>query len=348
MFFVDASEAAKLHSMIMESSMVTIVAHIHPDGDAVGSTVGMRSFLRSIGKDAEIVLPEKTGSNLSFMLHSYTPLSGSEEPEKARDRIRKSDLVICQDCPGFNRTGCLEEFLLQSKAKKVLIDHHIGPEREQFSLVFSDCSISSASELVFWILMKMPEIGGNAKKIPAEAADALMAGMTTDTNNFSNSVYPSTLEMASRLIEAGVDRDRIVSQINNMYGENRLRAMGWLLKDEMTITKDGVAYMIMTSDILDKYEIREGDTEGFVNLPLQIKKVRMSIFLKQDNGYFRVSIRSKKGTSANQCSRLYFNGGGHELASGGRLYCPKDVPAMDRKNIAEYIEKVTGNYFSRQ
>lgn len=345
MFLADQGQVRELHSMIMESSVITIVSHTHADGDAIGSSLGMRHFLRMLGKDAEVILPEPVDNNLRFMVPSGELLSGTGCPSESKERLERSDMIICQDCPGFHRTGCLEEMLEGTKAVKVLIDHHIGPDREHFRLTFSECGISSASELVFWVLMAMPEINGDAAKLPRESADALLTGMTTDTNNFANSVYPSTLEMASKLIAAGVNRDRIVAQINNMYGENRLRAMGWLLKDEMTITGNGVAYMVMTSDIMNGYEIHEGDTEGFVNLPLQIKKVRMSILCKQDGDHFRVSVRSKEGTSANQCARRYFNGGGHEMAAGGRLFCPKDIPGLSRQDVADYIERVTEEFF---
>lgn len=345
MISADIAKVPELHEMIMESSVITVVSHTHPDGDAIGSSLGMRSFLRMLGKDAEVVLPEAVDSNLRFMVPSREPLSGTGTPGKSKERIDRSDLIICQDCPGFHRTGVLEGMLSGTRARKVLIDHHIGPDSGNFDLVFSECSISSASELVFWVLMEMPEISSDAGKLPSEAADALLTGMTTDTNNFANSVYPSTLEMASKLIAAGVNRDRIVAQINNMYGENRLRAMGWLLKDEMTITKDGVAYMVMTSEDLKAYNIHEGDTEGFVNLPLQARKVRMSILCKQDSDHYRVSVRSKEGTSANQCARRYFNGGGHEMAAGGRLFCPKDIPTFQKEDVAAYIEKVTDEFF---
>lgn len=345
MISVGKEQVAKLHSMVVEASTITIVAHTHPDGDAIGSTLGMRDFLRMTGKDAEVVLPEQVNGNLRFMVGSGCPLSGEDDAAASKARIEASDLIICMDCPGFHRTGCLEQMLSASKARKILIDHHISPDSDRFDLVFSECAISSASELAFWILMEMPETEGDACRLPKTSAEALLTGMTTDTNNFGNSTYPSTLEMASRLIAAGVDRGRILSCINNMYGENRLRAMGWLLKDEMTITKDGVAYMIMTGEVLERFSIGEGDTEGFVNLPLQAEKVRMSILVKQDSAHMRVSIRSKEGTSANQCARRYFNGGGHEQAAGGRLFVPQDLADYSRASVAAYIEKVTDEFF---
>ena len=116
------------------------------------------------------------------------------------------------------------------------------------------------------------------------------------------------------------------------------------MKDLMTITEDGVAYIVLDSKTQKEYDVKEGDTEGFVNMPLSIARVRMSLFLKEDGNRIRVSIRSKKGTSANQCAKLFFNGGGHENAAGGRLYIPENVNRIEE--AGEYIEKYTHIYFT--
>ena len=187
--------------------------------------------------------------------------------------------------------------------------------------------------------MKLPFINGDASKLPHEAATALMTGMTTDTNNFMNSVYPSTLQMASSLLAVGVDRNMIIQRIYNSFKESRVRLQGHILKDLMNITQDGVAYIILTKEDIRDYNVEDGDTEGFVNIPLTIDKVKMSIFIKEDTDRVRVSIRSKTGTSANLCARRYFNGGGHENAAGGRLYIPENIPGIEA--VAEYIEKCT-------
>ena len=171
-----------------------------------------------------------------------------------------------------------------------------------------------------------------------------MTGMTTDTNNFANSVYPSTLGMASSLLAAGVDRDNILSELYNRHSENRLRLMGHMMKDLMKITDDGVAYIVLDTETMRNYKVQDGDTEGFVNMPLSIGKVRMSLLLKEEEDRIRVSIRSKKGTSANRCARMFFNGGGHENAAGGRLNKPGDVATI--AEVPEYIEKYTHIYMT--
>jgi phosphoesterase RecJ-like protein len=321
-----------------------------PDGDAVGSCVGMFHFLDSCGKtDISIVLPHRAPAYLDFLADRETfrhVIIHEDKPGKAEEAIKDSDLIICMDFNAFHRTDRLESCLADSPADKVLIDHHLNPDREKFTLSFSETEISSASELTYQILMQMPQVGRDAGKLPRQTATALMTGMTTDTNNFANSVYPSTLRMASELIEAGVDRDMILSNLYNQYSENRLRLMGHMMKDLMTITSDGVAYIVLDRKTQNIYGISEGDTEGFVNMPLSIGDVRMSLLLKEDEDRIRVSIRSKRGTSANRCARLHFNGGGHENAAGGKLMVPQDISGIEA--AAQYIEDHTHTYLTKE
>lgn len=346
MNILDTSNIDRLQDIISSASRISVAVHIHPDGDALGSGIAAITFLHSIHKDAVLILPHEYPAPLRFLVTediSENIIIYGNEPEKAESRIRESDMIICQDFNDFSRTGDMEPLLSGSDAVKVLIDHHLNPAKEKFDLVFSETKISSTSELLYNILMRLPQTGGRADRLPAATAAALMTGMTTDTNNFANSTYPGTLKMASELTEAGVDRDMIIEKVFHSFRENRIRLMGKLLED-MKITKDGVAYMILDSKTIRKYEINDGETEGFVTVPLSIAAVRMSIFMRQDKDRFRVSIRSKKGVSANICAMKYFNGGGHELASGGRMMIPSDL--KNAAEAAKYIEKVTHEYFN--
>lgn len=338
----------KLHSLILEAKSITVIGHTHPDGDAIGSCIGMASYIETLGKDVVIAFPDGIDYSLEFMLTGKAgdkTLIFTKEKEKLIERLRSSDLIICQDFNSFTRTEGLETYLRESQAKKVLIDHHLNPDTAAFDLAFSTADISSTCELVFYILMEMPEIGGDAGKLPKDCAEALMAGMTTDTNNFANSVFPTTFEMAARLISAGTDRDRILKNLYNEYRENRLRAIGYMLNSNMKITPDGAAYMIMTKEIAEEYGLKEGETEGLVNIPLAISEVSMSVFLKEDENYFRVSVRSKEGVSANNIARQYFNGGGHERAAGGRLYFPENIKSRDDSEA--YVVKAAEEFFKQ-
>ena len=341
LYGIDPESIRSLDTLLQKGTVVTVTAHTHPDGDALGSVSALVSYLRERrGMDTVAVFSDSPAETVRFIIPDSVPyLCFDTAPDACLDRIRRSDLVILLDCNGFSRTEGLKEAFEASPAPKVLIDHHIGPERDRFALVFSIQEISSASELLYYILLEMPDIDGDAHRLPAATARALLTGMTTDTNNFANSVYPGTFRMAADLIAAGVDRDAVLSDLFNRYRENRVRVMGYLECEGMHITPEGLAYIIATRDIMDRFDVKEGETEGLVNIPLSIDKVKMSILLKQEKDHFRVSIRSKKGWSARDCAARHFHGGGHENASGGKLWWPDDIAAPEE--AAAYLEQVS-------
>ena len=228
--------------------------------------------------------------------------------------------MIQLDCNSFSRTEGLEAALKASPARKILIDHHLNPDRDSFDLVFSTPEISSASELLYWVL----KAAGGA--VTEAIGTALMTGMTTDTNNFANSVFPSTFQMASELVALGVNRDALLQQLYSSYRENRVRLMGYMQYEGLRVLPGGAAYMILTRDIMTRFDLREGESEGLVNVPLSIGAVKLSVLLKEDDGHFRVSVRSKKGTSAQELALRFFHGGGHENAAGGKVFIGTDIP----------------------
>lgn len=347
---INAGNIQALETMISEARKITIVTHQKPDGDAIGSCTALYHFLRMCGKDSvRIILNDRHPAYLNFLTSEICQediILYQQTRATADILIQDSDLIFCLDFNAFHRTDKMEYVLTASKARKVLIDHHLNPERDSFDLIFSETEISSASELLYQILVRTSRISMNAMMLPPQSATALMTGMTTDTNNFGNSTYPSTFLMASDLLAAGVDRNSILAHLYNQYGENRLRLMGHMMKDLLTITDDGTAYIVLDKRTQEEYCISEGDTEGFVNMPLSIAGVRMSILAKEDEGKVRISVRSKQGTSANGCAKIYFHGGGHENAAGGKLMIPEDIPGIEA--AAEYIERHTHIYLNQK
>lgn len=339
MHTVSSNKISSLSEILLRSRRITLTSHARPDGDALGCVTGFLAFVRAFYEaEVKVVLPDSISENIAFIIpqgYEDSYLDFSADPESSAAWIKASDLVICMDCASFHRCGALEDFLRESSAVKVVIDHHPDPEEALFSLVISTVEVSSASELLYHILLAMAQVNGDASKLPAGTRYALMSGMTTDTNNLSNSVFPSTLRMASELLAAGVDRDGIIGHINNEFRENRLRLTGYLLERKLVIGSRGVAYTVLTREEQERFGIREGELEGFVNMPLQVRDVKISIFLREDEGHFRVSVRSKKGWSAKAVASGFFHGGGHEQASGGRLLFPQDIASPS--NVEEYM-----------
>ena len=311
---------------IQQSTRIAVVGHTHPDGDALGSCTALSLWLAGRGKAVSCIFPDTPADNLLFILSpKVNYLYGDAHAAAAREALETCELIIQLDCNQFSRTEGLAPFLEASSAQKILIDHHLNPDRESFDIVFSTPEISSASELLYWVLKAAEGDTLGPLGLGMTIGTALMAGMTTDTNNFANSVFPSTFRMASELIAAGVNRDALLQQLYSSYRENRVRLMGYMQYEGLKVLPEGAAYMILTKDIMSRFDLREGESEGLVNVPLSIGAVKLSVLLKEDDGHFRVSVRSKKGTSAQQLAVRFFHGGGHENASGGKLFIGPDI-----------------------
>ena len=338
MNFIRKEDIEQLLSLVQDASRISILGHTHPDGDALGATTALALFLREKwNKDVVVIFSDTPADTLQFILSPEVPcLFRDRDAAASEARIRESDLLFLVDCNSFARTEGLETAARAASARKVLIDHHLNPEREAFALCFSTPDISSASELLYWMLREL------SPQLSIPVGTALLTGMTTDTNNFANSVYPSTFRMASELIAEGVDRDRLLQQIYNSYRENRVRLMGYMQNEGLTVLPEGAAYMVLTKEIQQRFDLQDGESEGLVNVPLTIGKVRLSVLLKEDEGHFRVSIRSKRGTSAQKLAQRCFHGGGHENASGGKLFIGEDIPSADA--APAYLEKLLKTY----
>ncbi len=335
----DKEKIRSLKALMDTAREVVVAAHTHPDGDALGSTAAMSLYLREqLGKQVTCILPDTPPENLDFLRAPSVPyLFNDKAPRKAAAAIQKADLIVLIDCNAFSRTEGLQKALENSPAVKILIDHHLNPDSGSFNLVFSTPEISSASELLYWVLKALAPEGVFSGAI----GTSLMAGMTTDTNNFANSVYPSTFRMASELIAAGVDRDALIEKLYQSCRENRVRLMGYMQSEGLHILEEGAAYMILTKEIQDRFKLKDGESEGLVNVPLTIGKVRLSVLLKEDGDHFRVSVRSKKGTSAQNLAQRFFHGGGHENAAGGKLFPGQDFAPG---KADEYLRQTLKDY----
>ena len=338
------TSAEQLERIFDSARTFVLVGHFNPDGDSIGSVTACYHYLKGRGKEARIILPSPYPDNMSFLEPDYPAdriVICERQMELAESLVAGSDVVICLDLNRLSRTEYLERAILSTKATRVLIDHHIAAELDRFDLAFSTTEVSSTCELLYRILMSMPDVAGDVSKLSLRCAESLYVGMMTDTNNFSNSVFPGTFEMASKLIARGVDKDSLQEKVLSCYSVSRTRLMGHMVKDKMKIvTRHKAAYMLLSNKEKRRYHFKAGDAEGFVNLPLAISEVRMSaLFTETDDGrYVRVSLRSKGTLNVNRLATGWFNGGGHRNASGGRLFIPlEEVPAYFEKALDEFF-----------
>ena len=335
----------RLHEIIDESGHIVIFGHENPDGDSIGCTVGMYHYLKSLGKPSRIVVNSRLADYLNFIIPDGSVSYYSENPAECEDCVAAADLLIFLDMNAPKRTGDISMAVGKAASgsnppRMVLIDHHLNPETAGFDVVVSDTEVSSACELLFHVLLQQPGIDGDVANLPMECANALMTGILTDTNNFANSVFPSTYQAVSMLQARGVNRDAIYDEVFRSYSEQRMRLMGHLLHDNMRCLKEGVAYITLSLEDKKLFGFVRGDSEGFVNLPLLVKDIRMSAMFTEEVGFVKVSLRSKRDVDVNDFSHKYCNGGGHKNASGGKLYMPfEDVPAYFEKKVEEFFRQ---------
>ncbi|MBQ7254367.1 MAG: DHH family phosphoesterase [Bacteroidales bacterium] len=330
----------KLHSMVCSAGNIVIFGHENPDGDSIGSAVGMYHYLTDIGKRAHIVIASRLPDNLDILIPEGSISYYSEDASACGQAIAAADLLIFLDMNGVDRAGAVSKVVDSSAAgvHKVLIDHHLGPKVEEFDVVISDTEVSSACELLYQVLLQQSGVDGDIRKLSIECVTAIMAGILTDTNNFANSVYPSTYLAVSALQARGVDRDSLYDAVFRSYSRSRMRLMGYMLKDNMRFLDPCVAFFTLSMAEKETYGFLRGDSEGFVNLPLSIKDVQMTALFTEDVGYIKVSLRSKGNIDVNDFAHRYCNGGGHKNASGGKLYMPlEQVPDYFECKVKEFF-----------
>lgn len=335
-----------LETLLAAAGDIVLLGHFNPDGDAVGSVTAAYQYLKARGKNPRMILPSPYPESMAF-LEPEDPAERiviyEKEPETARRLVACADLLVCLDLNRLSRTEYLEQDILQARGKKVLIDHHIAAELDRFDVTVSTTEVSSTCELLYWTLLNLPDIAGDPSRLPLRCAESLYVGMMTDTNNFSNSVFPGTFEMASRLIALGVDKNALQEKVLSSYSVSRTRLLGHMIKDKMVVLpKHQAAYMVLSNKEKERYHFQPGDSEGFVNQPLSIRDVMVSALFTEnyDGKYIRVSLRSKGRINVNRFAMRFFAGGGHHNAAGGRLYIPLEaVPAYFEQALEAWTEE---------
>ncbi|MBL7951542.1 MAG: DHH family phosphoesterase [Flavobacteriales bacterium] len=311
---VPAEELEKLREMLAKPRRIAIVSHYNPDGDAIGSSVGLMHILRAAGHSAKVVLPNTPADFLDWLPGRSEALCFDRSPDASLSTIRTSDMVLCLDFNQLDRIGGLEDAVRGAKVK-VLIDHHQQPG-DFAAVIFSDITASSTCQMVYDIALGL----GLDEHIGLEAATCLYTGMVTDSGSFRfRSTTPHTMRVAADLMERGVAIDAIHSSIADTNSADRLRLLGFTLSERMTVLPDLRTTVIgLNKDDLKRFNFRTGDTEGFVNYGLSIKGMRLAAFFMERPDVIKISLRSKGDLPVDRFLKEHFEGGGHANAAGGQ------------------------------
>ncbi|MGB1248080.1 MAG: DHH family phosphoesterase [Chitinophagales bacterium] len=309
------NEIEILQSKIEAAQQILISTHVGPDGDAVGSSLGLWHYLNNIGKKATIVVPTEYPAFLNWLPAVESILVHSEAKEECEKVAANADLIFCLDYNETKRTAKFQTAIDDSDAYKVLIDHHIGEPTWQ-DLNLSVVGASSTCELVFDVLHRLES---NNDFLTKEIAYSLYTGLLTDTGNFQfSATTPRVHHVAAELMAAGVEADIVHNHINNSFSENRLKFFGFCIAKKMKIVPEkNLSYMFISLDEMQEYNIVTGGTEGLVNEPMKINGIDVSVLFKEDKDKIKISFRSKRDIDVSAFSRSFFEGGGHRNAAGG-------------------------------
>ncbi len=297
---------------------VVIVPHISPDGDAVGACSALAEVLSRVDIKWNILTCDRVPEYLRFLKHIPSAISNLDKPELCKQLSEEADLIFMLDHNSVRREGDLEYFVRNSKAHRVIIDHH--PEPDAQNIVISDSQVSSTCELMYVVVTSI----WGKEIITADMANSLYVGINTDTGGLChNSSRPETYRIIASLLEAGLNKEFVHKHVYQMNNISRLRLIGNTLLNKLQVDEHyPVAIMPITKEELDRYGYKDGDLEGLVNIPLSVHNIEVSIQITERKERVKLSFRSKGNIPVNEWAKAWFNGGGHINAAGGQMDLP--------------------------
>ena len=328
------SEILDINQLLKPENKIVIITHYNPDGDAIGSSLGLKHFLKQKGLEADVIVPNDFPKFLKWMPEAKKIIIADYKRKQAGEAIYNADVIFILDFNASNRSGNLVgPWIEKARATKILIDHHQQPE--DFDFVYSDTTIPATSQMVYHFIEALDE----EKLVNQDIADCLYTGIMTDTGGFRfRSTSATTHRIIANLIEKGADPAMITSNTWDTNTVSRLHLLSLILS-RIEVVKDGkVAILWLKRDELKEFGFQKGDTEGFVNYGLSIMGTQVSAFFMEDlyEDFIKISFRSKEDVDVNQFSRKYFNGGGHINAAGGKYF--KSI----EDTIEDFKEKIEG------
>ena len=328
----------RFDAVIQSPKRIVLVCHVNPDGDAIGSVLAMSEFLSGFGHQVNMVVANDFPGFLHWMPGSEAILVFEQQPEACKKAIAEAECIMMLDFNSLSRSGILHNEIGKTRCPKVLVDHHRDPDETQFYCMYSSTCVSSTSEIVTEIILHYGK-----QYLTETISTNLMVGIMTDTGSFAHSIYhPRTFELTSILVEKSMPYSYIHEQVYDTMSENRLRLLGFSINNRMVVLDAySTAIIALNKSDLESFNYQVGDTEGVVNFPLQMDKIKMSVLVTERQDQIRLSFRSKGDFSVHELANKYFKGGGHTNAAGGTLTCSFDeAVALLKSVLPEYQERL--------
>ena len=311
---MNTKQVKEVRSLLSKPKNIVIVTHWSPDGDAMGSSLGLYNYLIQLKHNVTVITPNDYPSFLSWLPGDKKVLDFQKKEKAAKSAVGKAELIFCLDFNSLKRIDKLGLEVAKSTAIKFIIDHHQQPE-DFARYMISDVKACSTCELIHRFIGLM----GHKKMLNKDIANCLYTGIMTDTGSFR---YPSTTGATHRiiadLIDAGAENAEIHNRIYDGNTEHKLKLLGFSLCEKLTVFQEyKTAFFSLTADELKRFHAKKGDTEGVVNYALSIEGIRFAAFFVERDGLIKTSFRSKGSFDVNTFARKHFSGGGHNNAAGG-------------------------------
>ena len=326
---MNAETTATVKQLLAQPKSMVIIGHKNPDGDAVGSCLGLYFFMKSMGHDAQVIMPNDFPDFLRWMPGTDSILIHEKNVTESQAAIAAAEVIFTLDFNAFNRVGDVQSALEASTAEFIMIDHHQQPA-DYATAMYSDVSMSSTAEMVYHFI----EALNGLQFLTADISTLLYTGIMTDTGSFR---YPSTSAMTHKVIanlmEHGANNSYIHEHIYDTNSPNKMKLLGVALNNLHILKEYKTAYITLTQKELDENNFKKGDTEGFVNYALSVQGIVFAVIFiehKQDK-IVKMSLRSKGEFSVNEFARAHYSGGGHTNAAGGRSTCSM------KETVSEFI-----------
>jgi len=305
----------KLKHLLSNPQQISIVTHTNPDGDAIGSSLGLYNILIQKKHKVKVIVPNSFPEFLKWMKDSEKVLNYETSKEEADAFLQTSDILFMLDFNNLKRIDELAEIVEKIDAFKILIDHHLQPDVVA-NITISDTTACATCQMVFEVF----DLLGQKNLINKEAADCLYCGIMTDTASFRfDTTTAKTHKIIAQLLEKGVVKSNIHGAVYDQNTLSKIQLVSYCLSNNLNLYHNGkVAVITLTTEEQKKFDMKKGDTEGLVNNGLSVLGVQVSAFFSQKDDIIKISFRSKKDVDVNTFARKYFDGGGHKNAAGAK------------------------------
>jgi phosphoesterase RecJ-like protein len=306
---------ASLTELLAQPQKIVITTHHKPDGDAMGSSLGLYNYLIQQGHHVNVITPTDYPQYFNWMPGNGSVLVYTNHVKQSAALIADAKIIFCLDFNALSRINDMGKLVGESSAVKVMIDHHLEPE-DFDDYRYWDINACATAQLVYTFIAEELD---NKKMVNKDVASCLYAGIMTDSASFSlPNTTSAVLRIAADLVDAGAVNWHIYDLVYNNSSENRLRFLGISLSERLEVLHEfNTAIIAVSKHDLEKYSIETGETEGIVNYALSITGMRLAAFIVERRDVVKLSLRSKGEFPANDICKKYFNGGGHRNAAGG-------------------------------